>query len=156
MTRKGRDPMKPSTGNEVVDALVYAAHRVRTAADARLRDNGLSFPGYKLMRALEHSDRSMREISEILHVSPRTVTDMIDSLQARALVARCPHPSDRRVTIICLTPAGRRQLAAAAASAEAAGASAISGLSADERTTLLTLLGKVAPLADAAEHRSGT
>ncbi len=57
---------------------------------------GSRSPAYKLMRALEDSDQSMREVSEILHVSPRTVTDMIDSLEARGLVARGPHPADRR------------------------------------------------------------
>ncbi len=102
-------PAPPSTGNDVVDALIYAAHRVRYAADARLRERGISFPSYKLMRALENSDRSMREISEILHNSPRTVTDMIDGLQARGLVDRQPHPSDRRVTLVRLTPVGRSE-----------------------------------------------
>jgi DNA-binding MarR family transcriptional regulator len=136
--------MKPSTGNEVVDALIYAAHRVRYAADARLRECGLSFPSYKLMRALENSDRSMREISEILHISPRTVTDMIDSLEARGLVARCPHPSDRRVTLLRLTPAGQRHLAAAAAAAEQASSAAVGGLSVDEQRTLRSLLDQVA------------
>ncbi|MGB6458123.1 MAG: MarR family transcriptional regulator, partial [Streptosporangiaceae bacterium] len=99
--------MKPQTGHDVIDALLYAAHRVRTAADARLRERGLSLQGYKLMRGLENSDRSMREISDVLHVSPRTITDMIDGLQARGLVARRAHPADRRVTLVHLTEAGR-------------------------------------------------
>ena len=64
--------MKPKTGYDVVDGILYAAHRIRTAADARLRELGLSLPAYKLMRALDDSDQSMREVSDILHVSPRT------------------------------------------------------------------------------------
>ena len=142
--------MKPSTGNDVVDALIYAAHRVRYAADARLRECGISFPSYKLMRALENSDRSMREISEILHNSPRTVTDMIDGLQARGLVDRQPHPSDRRVTLIRLTPEGRRELATAASIAETASRAAIEDLSPQEQRTLRDLLGRVAPAVEAA------
>ena len=55
--------MKPQTGHDVVNALLFAAHRVRNAADARLRERGLSLQGYKLMRVLENSDSSMREIS---------------------------------------------------------------------------------------------
>lgn len=137
--------MKPSTGNDVVDALVYAAHRVRTNADARLRASGLSFPSYKLMRQLENSDRSMREISELLHITPRTVTDMIDGLEGRGLVARGPHPSDRRVTLLSLTPEGRRQLTVAAATAERASRAAIAGLSAQDQRTLRALLDQVAP-----------
>jgi DNA-binding MarR family transcriptional regulator len=141
--------VKPQTGNDVVDALLYAAHRVRNAADARLRECGLSLPSYKLMRALENSDQSMREISEVLHISPRTVTDMIDGLEARALVARRPHPADRRVTLLHLTPVGSSQLAAAAAGAEQASRAAISDLSPQDQQTLRHLLDQVAPVGGA-------
>ncbi|MGH3303824.1 MAG: MarR family winged helix-turn-helix transcriptional regulator [Streptosporangiaceae bacterium] len=137
--------MKPQTGHDVVDALLYAAHRVRNAADARLRERGLSLQGYKLMRALENSDRSMREISDALHVSPRTVTDMIDGLEARGLVARNAHPADRRVTLVHLTDAGRVQLTAAAGGAERHAHAVVSGLSHADQQTLRRLLDAVAP-----------
>ena len=102
--------MRPETGSDAVDAILYAAHRIRTAADAALRDHGLSLSGLKLLKALAGGDRSMREVSQVLHVSPRTVTDLIDGLEARGLVARGPHPSDRRVTLLHLTEAGTREL----------------------------------------------
>ncbi len=137
--------MKSKTGYDVVDAILYAARRIRTSADSALRECGLSLPAYKLMRALEDSDQSMREVSEILHVSPRTITDMIDSLEARGLVARGPHPADRRVTLLRLTPEGRRQLAVAAALADVSNGSAISGLSLQDQQTLRGLLDQVAP-----------
>src|SRR5580692_405320 len=137
--------MKPKTGHDVVDALLYAAQRVRTSADASLREYGLSLPAYKLLRALEDSDQSMREVSEILHVSPRTVTDMIDSLEARGLVARGPHPADRRITLLRLTPDGRRQLAAAAALAERSDTAAMAGRRSQEQHALRGLLHQVAP-----------
>jgi DNA-binding MarR family transcriptional regulator len=140
--------VKPQTGNDVVDALLYAAKRVRYAADARLRECGLSLPAYKLMRALENSDQSMREVSEILHVSPRTVTDMIDGLEARGLVARGPHPADRRVTLLRLTADGHRQLAAASALAEESHRAAISGLGSRDQQALRGLLDQVAPAAE--------
>jgi DNA-binding MarR family transcriptional regulator len=139
--------MKPKTGHDVVDALLYAARRIRTSADASLREYGLSLPAYKLLRALENSDYSMREVSEILLVSPRTVTDMIDSLEGRGLVARGPHPADRRVTLLRLTPDGQRQLAAAAALAEQSHRAAMSALSPQDQQTLRELLDKVAPAA---------
>src|SRR5215469_17010322 len=137
--------IRPQTGHDVVDALLYAAHRVRNAADARLRECGLSLQGYKLMRALENSDRSMREISEMLHISPRTVTDMTDGLEAKALVTRQPHPADRRVTLLHLTESGRKQLVSAGAGAERTARSAVAGLSEADQQTLRNLLGRVAP-----------
>ncbi len=142
--------IRPQTGHDVVDALLYAAHRVRNAADARLRERGLSLQGFKLMRALENSDLSMREISDVLHVSPRTVTDMADGLEARGLVARHPHPADRRVTLVHLTDPGRETLAAARAGAERSARAAVSGLSQGDQQTLQRLLDQIAP-ADAAD-----
>ncbi|HUZ19467.1 MAG TPA: MarR family transcriptional regulator [Acidimicrobiales bacterium] len=135
--------MRPDTGSDVVDAILHAAHRVRTAADANLREGGLSLSGYKLLRALAASDRSMREISEVLHVSPRTVTDIIDGLEARELVSRRPHPSDRRVTMLHLTEDGARRLAEARRGAEQARDAAISGLDRDEQRALRLLLDRV-------------
>jgi DNA-binding MarR family transcriptional regulator len=137
--------MKPKTGYDVVDAILHAARRIRTSADTALRESGLSLSAYKLMRALEQSDQSMREVSDALLVSPRTVTDMSDSLEARGLVVRRPHPADRRVTLLHLTEEGQRQLTAAAALADRSYAAAISGVSAEEQRILRRLLDKVAP-----------
>jgi DNA-binding MarR family transcriptional regulator len=142
-------PMKPRTGNDVVDALLYAAHRVRNAADATLRDRGLSLQSYKLMRALEHSDHSMREVSEILHISPRTVTDMADGLETRGLISRGPHPLDRRVTLLHLTEDGGHQLAAAAALAEQSHNGALAGLTQQDQQVLRRLLDRVASAEEA-------
>ena len=137
--------MKPKTGYEVVDAILHAARRIRTSADTALRQSGLSLSSYKLMRVLEHSDQSMREVSDALQVSPRTVTDMIDSLEARGLVVRRPHPADRRVTLLHLTEDGQRHLETAKALADQSHGAAISGLSAQDQRTLTGLLDRVAP-----------
>jgi DNA-binding MarR family transcriptional regulator len=142
---------RPQTGHDAVDALLYAAHRVRNAADARLRECGLSLQGYKLMRTLEYSDLSMREISEALHISPRTVTDITDGLEARGLVTRRPHQVDRRVTHVHLTETGRGQLAIAAAGAERNARAAVADLTATEQRTLRRLLDRVAPAGEAHE-----
>ena len=135
--------MRPDTGNELVDAILHAAHRVRTAADANLREGGLSLPGFKLLRALAAQDRSMREVSDILHLAPRTVTDIIDGLQGRGLVDRRPHPSDRRITLLHLTEAGAARLAEAGEGADRARDAAIADLDEDERATLQRLLTRV-------------
>jgi len=150
--------LQPQTGHEVVDALLNAAHRVRNAADARLREFGLSLQGYKLMRALAYSDLSMREISEALHISPRTVTDIADGLEARGLVSRCAHQADRRVTLVHLTEAGREQLTAAAAGAERHARAVVADLSKADQQTLRGLLDRVAPagVAQDSDRQQGT
>lgn len=135
--------MKPATGNDAIDAILDAAHRVRTATDAALREHGLSLSGLKLLKALAGGDRSMREISQVLHVTPRTVTDLIDGLETRGLVARCPHASDRRVTLLHLTESGARELAHATVNAEHVATTAVSALDAREQRTLHALLDRV-------------
>jgi len=141
--------MRPETGSETVDAILVAAHRIRTASDSRLRCQGISLSGYKVLKALAKNERSMRELSDLLHVSPRTVTDLVDGLEGRGLVARGPHPTDRRVTLLALTAPGEKCLAAARAAAEASGGAAIAGLSLAEQTTLRDLLSRVAASPDA-------
>jgi DNA-binding MarR family transcriptional regulator len=147
--------VRPDTGNELVDAILHAAHRVRTAADADLRAGGLSLPGFKLLKALSQQDRSMREVSDILHLAPRTVTDIIDGLQARGLVVRHPHPSDRRITLLHLTEAGADRLTSATTAADRARDAAISGLDDDERATLRRLLARVGVARAAVPATSG-
>jgi DNA-binding MarR family transcriptional regulator len=137
--------MKPETGSDVVDAMLYAAHRVRTTADTTLRDAGLSLSSYKLLKALSGADRSMRELSDVLHVSPRTITDMIDGLEGRELVRRCPHPSDRRMTVLKLTESGAQRLSGAAAAVEQTMATALDGLTPAEQERLRRLLDRVCP-----------
>lgn len=85
----------------------------------------------------------MREISQVLHVSPHTVTDMIDTLEGRGLVARCAHATDRRVTLLRLTESGARGLAAASTGAERVAAAAIGALDQDEQHALQSLLERV-------------
>jgi DNA-binding MarR family transcriptional regulator len=135
--------VRPRTGSDAVDAILYAAHRIRTATDAALREHGLSLSGLKLLKALGAGDCSMRELSQVLHVSPRTVTDVIDGLEGRGLVARCPHPSDRRVTLIRRTEAGAAEAHQAGIASERVAAAAISGLGPAEQDTLRHLLERV-------------
>ena len=49
----------------------------------------------------------MRALSQQLGISPRTVTGLVDALEADGWVTRTPHPDDRRATIISITPTAR-------------------------------------------------
>lgn len=51
---------------------------------------------------------SMGEISERLMVTNGNVTTLIDAMEKDHLVARKPHPEDRRSTLITLTREGRK------------------------------------------------
>jgi DNA-binding MarR family transcriptional regulator len=54
------------------------------------------------------------DLASAEEVTPPSITRLLDRLERQALITREPHPTDRRVTLIKLTPAGaqecRRQL----------------------------------------------
>jgi DNA-binding MarR family transcriptional regulator len=53
----------------------------------------------------------MRAVSDTLGVTPRTLTGLIDALEADGWVIRKPHPTDRRATLLELTPAAEQSCA---------------------------------------------
>ncbi|HEX4901767.1 MAG TPA: MarR family transcriptional regulator [Acidimicrobiales bacterium] len=56
----------------------------------------------------QHGPTSQRELADALRVTPRTVTGLVDGLESSGLVARRPHPTDRRSTLVTFTDAGAR------------------------------------------------
>ena len=69
---------------------------------------------------------------------------IVDFLEAKGLLAREPDGSDRRVHTLHLTPDGLTLLGLAVELAMRREQQLCAGLSADERLTLLQLLGRVA------------
>jgi DNA-binding MarR family transcriptional regulator len=60
-----------------------------------------SFPRLKLLYALQcEGPQRMGDLAETLEVTPRSVTALVDGLEAQGEVRRVPDPSDRRATII--------------------------------------------------------
>jgi DNA-binding MarR family transcriptional regulator len=96
----------------LVGVLFRLAPRLVELIDLGARDYGLGFARGRVLWALRDSGPVlMRALSEALGVSPRTVTGLVDSLEADGWVTRTPHPADRRATIISLTPASEETLA---------------------------------------------
>lgn len=76
---------------------------------------GLSWTRVLALRQLAHQSLTQRELADRLAADPPYVTLMVDDLEARRLVRRRPHPTDRRAKLVELTATGR----AAAARADA-------------------------------------
>ena len=51
---------------------------------------------------------TQRALADALRVSPRTITGLVDGLEASGLVVRGPHPTDRRATLVGFTDEGAR------------------------------------------------
>ena len=60
-----------------------------------------------LMRALQANKAlKMADIATLLAIKPPAASAMVDALEHRGFVTRTPSEEDRRVTLVCLTPAG--------------------------------------------------
>ncbi len=51
---------------------------------------------------------SQKELAARLHCNPSTVVDPTDRLEAAGLVVRQPHPADRRVNVLVVSPRGKK------------------------------------------------
>jgi len=103
-------------GWDAVDAMATAtsitrAHQILLRRiDAALEPCGLVFSRFEALALLSFTRTGalpMARSGERLQVHPTSVTNTIDRLEADGLVARIPHPTDRRATLAEITPTGR-------------------------------------------------
>ncbi|MEM6382573.1 MAG: MarR family transcriptional regulator [Pseudomonadota bacterium] len=70
---------------------------------------------FQILQTLRYEDAlSMIQLADRLSVTKRNVTALVDGLEKDELAVRTPHPTDRRSTLVKLTPAGEVAFAAAA------------------------------------------
>jgi DNA-binding MarR family transcriptional regulator len=129
-------------------ALVAQAARF-TAAFARWTDGrsygGLTYTRLRLLEALHCGGPAiMRELGVQLRVSPRNMTAIVDALEDARLVVRRPHPTDRRATLVELSPAGAAEAEQALLPRLDALAGLFEVLSPDEQQQFFAALGRLA------------
>ena len=116
-------------GWEALDAMAAAtsitrAHQIMLGRiNTVLAPYELTFSRFEALALLQFSKAGalpLGKMGERLQVHPASVTNTIDRLEADGLVARVPHPSDRRTTLAEITPLGRRTVEKAAAALAAA------------------------------------
>jgi DNA-binding MarR family transcriptional regulator len=98
--------MKPSLHRDPLVLVNDVARMVRTLADARARDHGMTLAQWKLLvRVEQQPGMSQNELAALIEVEPITIGRLIDRLERRGMVKRCPDPSDRRIWRLHLTEA---------------------------------------------------
>lgn len=98
-------------GMAAITSLMRAHQLALARVEAVLRPFGVSFARYEVLMLLHFSKRNalpMRTIGSRLQVHQTSVTNAVDRLEGAGLVVRRPHPTDRRTTLVELTPAGRQ------------------------------------------------
>lgn len=97
-------------GMAAVTSIMRAQQIFLARIDAELREFGISFARYEVLMLLlfsRHGSLPMRVIGSRLQVHPTSVTNAVDRLEQAGLVARQPHPTDRRTTLVEITGTGR-------------------------------------------------
>jgi DNA-binding MarR family transcriptional regulator len=71
------------------------------------------------------------------------VTGLVDALEAAGFVARKPHPTDRRATLVTLTDDGEALVAPWHADRDQSGEQLFAGTSTADLTTFVTVMDRV-------------
>jgi DNA-binding MarR family transcriptional regulator len=92
---------------ELVELSVRFAHSFLRFLDGSGSD-GLTYPRLCLLETLHcQGPAKMKTLADGLGLSARNLTALADSLECEGLVRRVAHPTDRRATLLELTPAGQ-------------------------------------------------
>lgn len=131
------EPESPDLGDLVMR--VARALR-RRGADAMEPWNVAPHQARALKVIGRHEPIRPGELAGHLRVAPRSVTDVVDALEARGLLAREPDPSDRRATVLALTASGRQLVEEIGSARRADADTYFARLSASDRASLQRIL----------------
>lgn len=138
----------------VVGRLFRLSSRLVDVQDLGARDYGLGFARGRVLWALQDSGPVlMRALSEALQISPRTVTGLVDALEADGWVTRSPHPADRRATIVSITAEAQSTLALLRESYEALARDLLGDLPAEDLARCSAVIGTLEDRLDEAVAR---
>jgi DNA-binding MarR family transcriptional regulator len=146
----GGDPAPADLAVSLVGRLFRLSPRLVDLQDLGARQYGLGFARGRVLWALHESGPVlMRALSQTLGISPRTVTGLIDALEADGWVTRSPHPTDRRVTIVALTEAAEATLARLRQSYEGLAHDLLAGLPEADLATCRSVITRIEERLDA-------
>jgi DNA-binding MarR family transcriptional regulator len=98
---------------KVLMAIVRTAEIFKRNHSAVFRNYGLSFSQYNVLRVLDASTNGqnrMSEISRIMLVAGANITGIAKRLESYGFAIKKSDPTDERVTILEITPKGKRTL----------------------------------------------
>ena len=90
------------------DLVMALARRVRREHAESLAEWDVTPSQARALRVLSSRSGGMRPsvLADELRIAPRSATDVVDGLEERGWVARTPDATDRRATVLTLTPDG--------------------------------------------------
>ena len=143
--------------SELVEALLSVTHAIRREHNSRLASLDASVPRGRLLKAMvELGTPRMSELATNLGLNARTITTSVDVMEGEGLLKRSPHPTDRRATLVELTPKGRTHVNEWQAFQRKLADGAMAPLSTQDRRDLMRILEavRVQGLAQASDVKS--
>ena len=131
----------------LTDVVTRLRRALRTSIRTEYPWESLPMAQVELMQSL--SDQSPARVGDLAtrqRLSASTVSGLISQLMASGLVVRGTHPDDRRVAVVELTEAGRRQLADWQAAHQRRIGTALGLLSVEDRDAVAAALPALAKL----------
>jgi DNA-binding MarR family transcriptional regulator len=115
--RQARELLEPLVGAEAVrrsegmNAARWLMQRMHQYMQRSVERYGLTEGRLQVLMRLRHrGDLPLGELAELMRVSPRNVTGLVDHLERDGLVARVPDPNDRRSVRAHITEQGQQLL----------------------------------------------
>jgi DNA-binding MarR family transcriptional regulator len=97
-----------ATADELAKTLREAIHRLNRRVRQARPVGDLTFSQLSALTSLQLAGAlTPRELADVERVQPPTMTKIVGKLEDRGLVARTPHPTDRRQVILAATEEGR-------------------------------------------------
>jgi len=151
------DPVIPAAAEtdaalEIADLLGQVVRQLHHGTREALAPLGLSRAQSRVVRLLADGPLRMATIAERLAVVPRTVTDLVDGVEAAGLVERRPDPVDRRSIFVALTADGQRLLERLDVAWRESAEEAVRRLDPADRAVLLQLLRELTDESPAADR----
>ena len=144
MDTVGSEPVTGSTALRLVDEFAAFGPCYMKWVRSRLGEGGISYARMRLLGALHcGGPQIMSSISDELGVTRRNITALVDALEEEGLVRRKPHPTDRRATVIELTPKGFETTESMYEGHREAVAELFTDLSEEDLSELVRLLGSL-------------
>src|SRR5215213_11808255 len=132
-----RSVAEPVSAEQLAISLREAIMRLNRRVRQTRAVGDLTFSQLSALTSLQLAGAlTPRELADVERVQPPTMTKIVGKLEERGLVARTPHPTDRRQVILAPTESGRMVYAQFERARNEWLAEALVELGPDERDTL--------------------
>jgi MarR family transcriptional regulator, transcriptional regulator for hemolysin len=120
--------------------LNQASYAVANRLTAALGELDVSVRVYCVLAKAEEGDHTQRELAERAWMDKTTMVVTLDEMERRGLAERRLSPTDRRVRVVAITPAGRRLVGKAHRVVQQVYDEVLADIPADQRTAFIAVL----------------